>query len=437
MKQGRSFMSLMRAQSEHVQNSGDDLYETFRRMYDHTDKNPFWEPFQAPEMLFISSPTERKVSYVHLENFQAKGEVLPLVDAGLVGPSGLAWDGPRSALYICDGNKIYRVEVKAFKCTRQCKGVEYQLRTEGNRFVVVEDVVTQWASVDHEGNLYYSDQMTNSVNKLSVEAINMITNEQLLPRELVKTTEPETAGEESAAEHEEGLIGDIADIIHVSATTKPLAPGKRIIVQLYEKGVSHTVGTPAGVSVSGGDVYWANQMGGFTAGSVAKGRSHPHATQPSDGDGGPAFPSEKIASNIGGAYGIVVTSNKVVYSATEHCVYGAGKRTNEVVDFNCGLSQPRGLAWDGDNTVYVADELNNKIFSIPVGELKANAPVSKVVDIHGPFGLAMMSSSDPIWEPFQTLVRSSTHEVGSGRTLLIILASVVFGLNAGSSPSHL
>merc|ERR1719162_1162957 len=111
-------------------------------------------------MLLISSPMERKVSYAQIQNFQSVGGVvLPLLDAGLVGPYGIAWDGPRSALYVCDGalRKILRVQLQAFKCTQQCGGIEYQLKAVGNRYVVVEGVIAQWASVDAEGNLFFTD----------------------------------------------------------------------------------------------------------------------------------------------------------------------------------------------------------------------------------------------------------------------------------------
>jgi len=76
---------------------------------------------EGPEMLLISSPMERKISYTMLKDFKSVGGVvLPILDAGLVAPYGLAWDAPRSALYICDTKKIFRVKLKSFKCLSQC-----------------------------------------------------------------------------------------------------------------------------------------------------------------------------------------------------------------------------------------------------------------------------------------------------------------------------
>jgi len=182
------------------------------------------EVFNPPSMLLMSSPMERKVSYTQIVNFQSVGGVvLPLLDAGLVGPYGIAWDGPRGALYVCDGalRQIFRVQLQAFKCTRQCKGIDYQLKTVGNRYVVVEGVIAQWASVDAEGNLFFTDQEKNSVDKLPVEAIDMIIRDQLLPKNLGRTTEPESEGEEAVKEAEEPMAGENTTVTHVTTPQPP------------------------------------------------------------------------------------------------------------------------------------------------------------------------------------------------------------------------
>lgn len=357
----------------------------------------FRDVFQSPTMLLMSSPMERKVSYCVLDNFKAvKGVVLPLLDAGLMGPYGIAWDAPRSALYICDAalRKIFRVKIEAFKCEGQCKGIPYQLRTTGNKYTVVDGVVSQWAAVDNEGNLYFSDQETNSVSKLPVEDINLIIQDQLLAKNLDRTTEAEAEGEESAKESEEAVVGSESSKTHV---TTPQPPS---IFQFYEEKSSPHVGTPAGVFAEGPRLYWTNQVGGFSKGSVAEGKTHPRIKAPAAGDDKPSFASSMLTNQSGASYGITVTTSKVIYTEASHYVVAVSRGTGEVVALSPNLLKPRGIVWDGDNTAYVADAEGNNIVSMPVGLLKPNAPISLVVDFHNPFGLALMSNKDPIWTPF-------------------------------------
>jgi len=353
--------------------------------------------FNPPSMLLMSSPMERKVSYTQIDNFQSVGGVvLPLLDAGLVGPYGIAWDGPRSALYVCDGalRKIFRVQIQAFKCTRLCKGIDYQLRTVGNRYTVVEGVIAQWASVDVDGNLFFTDQETNSVDKLPVEAINMIIRDQLLPKNLGRTTEAEAEGEEAAKEAEEPMEGDNTTVAHV------IAPQPPSIFQLYETKVCPHVGTPAGIIADGARLYWTNQQGGFSSGSVSEGKTKPMVKRPAKGDDKPTFPSVQVTNNTGSAYGIALTTSKILYTDSSHNVWATSRGTGETVSLSTGLMKPRGIVWDGDNTAYVADQEGNNIVSLPVGLLKPNAPISRTVDIHSPFGIALIGATDAIWNPF-------------------------------------
>jgi len=381
------------------------------------------ELFQAPEMLLISSPMERKVSYTQLKNFKSVGgTVLPLLDAGLVAPYGIAWDAPRNALYICDGSlrKIFRVVLKAFKCKRQCKGLDIQLRTDGNRYTVVEGVIAQWASVDANGNLVFTDQETNSVNKLTVDVIDKITKGKVLPKDLGKVTEAEAAGEEAAKESTEALVGEKPN---KPAVATPAPPA---IFQLYQKKVCPHVGTPAGIVAEGDRLYWTNQIGGFTSGTVAEGKTNPKVKGPAKGDNqdAPSFPSFKIATQKS-AYGICLTTSKVLFTDTTHNVWATSRGTRETLALTSSLLKPRGIVWDGDNTAYVADQEGNFIVSMPVGLLKENAPVSRVLDIHGPFGIALMKTSDPIWDPLKEEFAGARGIAGSSSFVMLVVGAAL------------
>jgi sugar lactone lactonase YvrE len=363
---------------------------------------------------------ERKVSYFQLSNFKAVGgTVLPLIDSGLQAPYGIAWDSARSALYVADGGlrKIFRVTVKGVKCERQCKGIEYQLKTTGNQYTIVDGVVSQWVSVDSDGDLYFTDQQTNSVSKVTVDTIQKMIDGKLVASELKRTTEPEMEGLEAAAEAEAPLENTPTS---KTVTTTPRPPS---IYELYASNACANVGTPAGVVASGSQLYWTNQVGGFGKGSVSYGKTHPKVKTASGETQKPTFASNKFANNTGSAYGITITDTSILYTDSSHNVWMASKGSGNVVALSKAMLKPRGIIWDGDNTAYVADEEGNFIKSMPVGLLKENAPVAHCVDFHAPFGIALMNNDDPIWDRFKVNRNGAT---GVAQVSLLVMAFVSF-----------
>jgi hypothetical protein len=393
-----------------------------RSSWDFQSLRNFRKAFSPPEILIVSSPAEQKVSFTQLANFQSiNGTVLPIMDGGLVSPMGIAWDAPRSALYVCDSSlkKIFRVKLKAVECTGlhdECRGMPYKLAVEGNQDTIVEKVLSQWAAVDNDGSLYFSDQDSHSVSKLSVEYIDQIVRGELSSRDLLLTSEPVAEGEEAARESIEG------DSQEDNSTKTEDSIPKPSILRLYEKGASPNVGTPAGVVVAGPALYWANQDGGFSAGSVSYGKTSPRVKVVQDD--GPTFPSSKMSNNTASAFGIAVTGNKVVYADNEQTIWASSRGTGEVVPLTKSLMKPRGLVWDGDNTVYVADQEGNSVASIPVGLLKAGAPVTHALHIHAPFGVALVHPSDPIWQPLKSKYRSGAYGVARIGALVMIIAGM-------------
>lgn len=375
-----------------------------------------------PEFLLVSLPQQRKVSYMQLKDFKAVGgEVLPLIDGALSVPYGIAWDAPRSALYICDegAKKIYRQELETFKCEKSCKGVPYHLKTAGSRYIVVEGVSSQWVTVDDKGNLFFSDADSNSVNKLTVEVIDMLIKDKLLPSDLKKTSEAVAASEEAARE---GYF----ELLPVKSQTTP-APR---YYQLYEKKVSPNVGMPAGVAVGGvggRQVYWTNQQGGHLSGSVSSGEASPRVKQAAQDEDGPSFPSHMVTNRTTSAYGVAVTDRNIYFTDANKVVWSTAIRTGETSKLQSYLAEPRGIVWDRDNTIYVADKGANNIVSMPVGGLKGEAKASLVADVHAPFAVAFISGSDPIWEKwgaFKTLKDREGLSTNSKELLTLFAAAI-------------
>lgn len=148
--------------------------------------------------MLVSAPSERKICYTQVEdvNKALMNRVFPLVDGGLMQPKGIAYDKVRAHLYVADldARKIIQYSIKALvdKDTLQ-----KSLTTHGAPTVVVDGTDVRWLTVDEEGNLYWTDQTSNSVNKLSHRIINMLQNRQMVASELKTVSEAQAEAEEA------------------------------------------------------------------------------------------------------------------------------------------------------------------------------------------------------------------------------------------------
>jgi len=68
------------------------------------------------------------------------------------------------------------------------------------------------------------------------------------------------------------------------------------------------------------------------------------------------------------------------------------------------LMEPRGCAFDGDGTVYVADKGGNAVYSLPANAnaYSLDTPLSKVASVQGAFGVAVYTQvvDEPSWWPW-------------------------------------
>ncbi|CAK8985782.1 Hypothetical protein (Fragment) [Durusdinium trenchii] len=379
--------------------------------------------FVAPQLtpkqfLIISSPSQQKIVYTELKNFKSTtGRTFALIDSGLVQPEGLALDHDRGApgssgrLYVADkgAKKILRFHVYV-----QDKGNGLQLITDNVQLCIMQNADTSWVNVDINGDVFYSDATTKTINRIPVGVVEMMAKGQYSASDLNLISEKtlETGG---------GATSNVA--------------ASRFVFSLYDGAMNPHVGTPAGLVSDGARLYWTNMDKGKKKGSVVQGEVSPKL--PSGSDKTASFPSTMLsnASDIG--YGMTKSSKYVFLSAEENGVgvVSGASRTNPSVtpqgatfDFVTGLSGPRGLCWDGDQTIFVADEESKpkpkgkrkvirntlqdqtpdkpdhlldvlqEVYSFPGGRLMTGAPFAKSAVLQGAFGVAILSDQDQVWD---------------------------------------
>ena len=70
---------------------------------------------------------------------------------------------------------------------------------------------------------------------------------------------------------------------------------------------------------------------------------------------------DAIAKNSNKVYGVCLSQNNVFYTNTQTFLYGVKKSGGAIATISDKLLGPRGCAWDGDGTIYVADMEGGKV----------------------------------------------------------------------------
>jgi len=402
-----------------------------------------------PRFLIVTSPQERMISYSQIsdEYSAVKGLVKPLIEGGISLPKGIAFDSRHNRLFVADpGLKRIRAwSLSLERClspsekagvlgtgassdpfvTDAAEGptrcdLEWTLRASG-AVTVVDDVFSEWVSLDHNGNLYYSDQDRKSVNKIEAALLLNLVHGEVVPSEVTRKSARRAASEELAEEGKEamqvvakvhdpfaeageslanpaaGLQASAEMLSGVAKSAAALAPklpistvGDTAIMELFQAAESPHVATPGAVVSDTVQVYWANEDSGFEKGAVATGFANPEASPEG------AAKSSKLTSSTEKSFGIAATTSAIIFSEGGG-VYGVPKYGGgNATALNDGFVLSRGLAWDGSGTVFVADEGASMVYAMPCSILTEGQPLHPVLSMHGVFGLALVQPTDPL-----------------------------------------
>lgn len=268
-------------------------------------------------------------------------------DRGLEEPTGLALyqrGGGTAWLYISDPKVgfLYRYEVSS-----TWRGLQAD-----SQQLVASDLKdsAHWLAVDSYGNLFYTDAKAG--------VISMISSEDM---------------------------------------SKGIPKGRMLASS--EK-LKHVAG-PAGIAVDAMDVYWANLKGDQKKGTLLK------AEQVASGKA----KSATILSGTSDMYQAMVkdvclAGSNVFFTGDGESLFAVKADGSGNVTEVARLQQPRGCAYDKENTLFVADSGSNAVVSLPANMVNPRAVrnVTKVASIQGPhqIGVFFGPSSNKFLQHLQT-----------------------------------
>jgi len=388
------------------------------------------------QFLIISSPTQKKVAWTTLQNFASSdGRAFPLVSSGLNEPKGLAIDHANGWLYVADSgaNKIFRYTI----LTDMSAG-KPTLVTSGVRVTVSEGHPVEWLTLDKDGNMFYTAPDTNNINKISAVTLAKMGDRGTRATDLVivseRTLEDQSMLKGTIPQEERNALQQGVML----ADKPPEAPN---IYSFYEASINPHVSLPTSIWADGADLYWTNGQAGKTAGTIVKGEANPRSHVGFHGSA--PFPTTAITNISDGAFGLAKTNQFMFFSQNGPAprtglVTGLIMGTNIKIDVTSRLVRPRGLAWDQDQTVYVADEDEGTVWSFPAGRLTANMPLTKTVHLDGAYGMAIFSSKDQAFSANQrdvnrqtfneeSQLKAATNGDESSKTMMNQLKEAIFG----------
>jgi len=291
--------------------------------------------------LIVSNARSGTIGYVALNTDGGEaGAVRMLIDRDLGHPQGLAVDQKRQLLLVADSE------------LRKVVSYGLTVHEDGSLAVdeqtpIAEDVEARWVAVDGPGNVYVTDEIGDRVLTVSAKQV---------------------------------LDGD--------TKVQP--------VFVADAAAKAAISAPGGIATDNHYLYWTNKDQATTRGTVVRALGSPPNAS--------AVPlnATVMASNAPKAYGACLALDKLYYTGHDKEVYAvqhsrAGRQAAPVT-VSSALTSPRGCAWDGESTVYVADRGADGVFALPLPALElAAVEAKKVAHFEGAFGVAVFSSAFSSW----------------------------------------
>lgn len=297
------------------------------------------------KFLIASFPDLKQVRYLELPDTYWRLLVGTEV-TNFVSPKAMVADNENMRVYVADppAEKVYW-----YKLIIKDDG---RIETDGKQHIAADNMTVVSMALDTIGNVYFS-------GKKSSPAPSTATNECIYRLNAVDIA-----------------TGNRAEPEEVWTRENTGVPNPAIWM-------------PTGVAVDAFSVFWGNGEKGQTAGSVVKGSGLSRLTSSE-------LAVARVADNSDEVRDLVLTPTSVFY-ATPEGIFAVAKAKSapKCTDVTCpainrDASDVRGLAFDGDGTVYAADNTKDAIYSFPSGS-RAPHKITKVTDAQKPWGVAVLA----------------------------------------------
>mmetsp|Transcript_15899 Transcript_15899/g.45291 ORF Transcript_15899/g.45291 Transcript_15899/m.45291 type:complete len:343 (+) Transcript_15899:135-1163(+) len=283
--------------------------------------------------LIVSNARNGSIGYVPLSRAGNYTEARVLIDKDLIHPQGIAVDHKRQLLLVADSELKKVVSYGLILHEDGSLGVDEQTP-------LAEDIETRWVAVDGQGNVYMTDEQNGKIMRISAR--------QVLDGDTTPTS----------------LFSDRGN------------------------GDDGAISAPGGIATDNFHVYWTNKQEGQSLGTVVKALAGPLNST------GIALQPRIIAKNLPKAYGVCMALDSIYFTDTDHNVFAVKASGGEPMKVSSRLANPRGCAWDGEDTVFIADRSADAVFSLKGPSMSlAEGRLEKAVNYEGAFGVAIFSSA--------------------------------------------
>merc|ERR1719401_2355112 len=145
-------------------------------------------------------------------------------------------------------------------------------------------------------------------------------------------------------------------------TARMREAGQTTAETVYNGESLQSVSAPGGIALDNFFVYWLNKNSGTKVGSLLRGRQEPGKLNAT------ADAVKSLASNAQKCYGVCLALGNIFFTDETNSLYGvrrAATGLGDTVTISSTFQEPRGCAFDGDSTVYVADKVGNAVYQFP------------------------------------------------------------------------
>jgi len=296
-------------------------------------------------------------------------------------PRGLAVDSLRKILYVVNGDagspKLYAARIYHNNAG--------QVACEAPKLIAL-GLTSNWVSVDFRGKVFFV--ASNQILSIPVAIVTKKLDGAALIADPTATT---------ATTDEEPVEAD---------KVKEDADNAESASVVYDGGKVTGVSMPIGLAVDGYRMFWSNGENGKQDGVLVQGMENPMGSTKVN----------KLAANIPMAHGVCITSSRVYYTDEENNVFSTKVNGGDVTTVTDKLQKPRGCVFDGDGTVFIADQGDNKIVSFAgAGAELGPRRLSLSLVVQEPFGLAVLHGAE-------------AYNNGASRGTAILMAIVACGV---------